>query len=520
MRLSTQFKITLLIFSLLLVVISASIVFTFQQVNRTRSQESLAYRIVQGAADLSYLSNDYVFYHGIQQLSQWETRYASFSDDVASLDVETVDQQALVLDIEANQQRMKTVFEDMVTTIGTSHNHSLDEEQTFPTLQGLWSRISIQTQTVASDGSRLAQLLRSEVEQLNTFSFGLILAIVSSFGAFLGVIYIQTFRRTLKSISELKAGAALIGSGNLDHKLNESKKDEIGELSESFNQMTTNLKNVTASKADLEREMAERKRAELQLREYQNNLEKLVEERTKQLKDAERLAAIGATAGMVGHDIRNPLQAITSDVYLAKADLASTLDSEEKKNVFESLDEIDKNIIYINKIVQDLQDFAKPIRPVAKETNLQRIVDDILAKNDLPSNIKIKFALKETVKVMADPDILKRILGNLVSNAVQAMPQGGKLSICGYSDSKDVVITVTDTGVGIPEGLRSKMFTPLFTTKSKGQGFGLAVVKRMTEALGGSVAFESEVGKGTKFIIRLPSQTEINGNPLDGIVKD
>jgi signal transduction histidine kinase len=109
---------------------------------------------------------------------------------------------------------------------------------------------------------------------------------------------------------------------------------------------------------------------------------------------------------------------------------------------------------------------------------------------------------------MADPDILKRLLGNLVTNAVQAMPQGGNLSINGYLEAKDVVISVEDTGVGIPEEVRSKLFTPLFTTKSMGQGFGLAVVKRMTEALGGSVTFESELGKGTKFIIRLPPPSD------------
>ena len=97
---------------------------------------------------------------------------------------------------------------------------------------------------------------------------------------------------------------------------------------------------------------------------------------------------------------------------------------------------------------------------------------------------------------MTDPDILKRVLGNLVSNAVQAMPEGGKLSIEAYKEENTSVITVGDTGVGIPEEAKDKLFTPLFTTKSKGQGFGLAVVKRMTEALGGAVTFESQEGKG------------------------
>ena len=240
------------------------------------------------------------------------------------------------------------------------------------------------------------------------------------------------------------------------------------------------------------------------LEEYANQMENLANQRAEQLKNAERLATIGATAGMVGHDIRNPLQAITSDVYLAKTELASTSDTEEKKNALESLDEIEKNIFYINKIVADLQDFARPLKPITKETDLPKLIEEVLGKNGVPENIKIQVKLKKDADtVMADPDVLKRILANLVTNAVQAMPEGGKISIKSYKEAKDLIITVTDTGIGIPEEVKDKLFTPLFTTKSKGQGFGLAVVKRMTEALGGTVTFESQKGKGTTFIIRL-----------------
>lgn len=231
--------------------------------------------------------------------------------------------------------------------------------------------------------------------------------------------------------------------------------------------------------------------------------EEAAQESAKKLKDAERLAAIGATAGMVGHDIRNPLQAITSDVYLAKTDLASTLDSEEKKNALESLEEIEKNVVYINKIVADLQDFARPLNPREEETDLKRVIDDLLAKNGLPENVKISVKV-ETGKVVVDSTFINRIMYNLVNNAVQAMPKGGKLAIHTFKEANDTIITVKDTGVGIPDSVKGKLFTPMFTTKSKGQGFGLVVIKRMTEALGGTVSFESQEGKGTTFIIRLP----------------
>jgi len=243
----------------------------------------------------------------------------------------------------------------------------------------------------------------------------------------------------------------------------------------------------------------------IRLEEYANQMEELANQRLEQLRNAERLAAIGATAGMVGHDIRNPLQAMTSDVFLAKSELASIPDSEEKNNALESMDEIEKNIDYINKIVQDLQDFARPLNPKIEESDLKSIVEAFIAKNGLPKNIKIGVKITDDArKIRVDSYFLNRILFNLVTNAVQAMPNGGKLTIDAHKEAEDIVLSVKDTGVGIPLEIQDKMFTLMFTTKSKGQGFGLPVVKRMTESLGGTVTFESKEGKGTSFTIRFP----------------
>jgi PAS domain S-box-containing protein len=252
-------------------------------------------------------------------------------------------------------------------------------------------------------------------------------------------------------------------------------------------------------------DITERKQLENTLENNAKNLEKLVEERTKALKNAERLAAIGATAGMVGHDIRNPLQAITSDIYLAGSEVASLPENEQKKNIKESLDEISKSVEYVNKIVADLQDYARPLKPVVEETDLKDLVKNLLIKSYIPGNIKVSNRIeKNAEKIVADPAFLKRVLGNLVSNAVQAMPDGGKLFVHAYKDAEHIAVKVQDTGVGISEEAKEKLFTPLFTTKSKGQGFGLAVVKRLTETMGGTVTFETQIGKGTTFIIKFP----------------
>jgi PAS domain S-box-containing protein len=249
--------------------------------------------------------------------------------------------------------------------------------------------------------------------------------------------------------------------------------------------------------------------AYVKLEVYANQMGALAEERAEKLRDAERLAAIGAPAGMVGHDIRNPLQAIVGDLYLVRSDLVSMAESREKENIKESLTAIEKNVEYINKIVQDLQDFAKPLNPVVREVDLKALCEDLLYKNDAPENINASCRVEEEARnVFTDPALLQRILSNLITNGFQAMPEGGKLLIDAYRDGDDVVISVQDTGTGISEENKAKLFMPLFTTKSKGQGFGLAVVKRMTEALGGTVTLESEEEKGTKFTIHLPVAKE------------
>jgi PAS domain S-box-containing protein len=226
-----------------------------------------------------------------------------------------------------------------------------------------------------------------------------------------------------------------------------------------------------------------------------------------EIEESKRLSAIGATAGMVGHDIRNPLQAVLGETYLLKEELTAMPENQTKKEVTESLDTIEENVLYINKIVQDLQDFARPITPEITEANLTNVFANIFKNVKLPDAIRLSVNIKGLEMIRTDSMLLQRALTNLVLNAIQAMPNGGSLEIQGQLKDNKIFITVADTGVGIPEEAKSRLFTPMMTTKAKGQGFGLAVTKRLVEALKGTISFESEKGKGTKFNVELPSST-------------
>ncbi|MEM3384166.1 MAG: ATP-binding protein [Nitrososphaeria archaeon] len=256
------------------------------------------------------------------------------------------------------------------------------------------------------------------------------------------------------------------------------------------------------------RDINELKHLEKKLEEYTKHLEELVEIKTRQLKDSERFAAIGQTASMVAHDIRNPLQSIEGAIYLIKEELKSLpLESHKKRELEEIIEIIQTQNDYIDHIVSDLHAFAKTPSSHPTETEIQQVISEALKILRIPDNIQVKLVIQENLrKQFFDPSFLKRILVNLIENAIQAMPKGGELTIDVFEDEQNLHIHVEDTGVGIAEEDKPVIFTPLFTTKAKGQGLGLAVCKKLVEAHNGEISFESKQGKGTRFKIKLPKK--------------
>jgi two-component system sensor kinase FixL len=255
------------------------------------------------------------------------------------------------------------------------------------------------------------------------------------------------------------------------------------------------------------REISLQKQQQRSLEEHAGVLERIVQDREKKLKDAERLVAIGQTAGMVGHDLRNPLQALTGELYLAKGDVATLPMGEARSNLEESIRVMEDQILYMDKIVSDLQAFVQPVHIDKKPVGLSELLSGVIQTVIIPPNVAVKLKNNGgTLQVHVDPQLLKRVLINLVTNALQAMPNGGELNVSAQVDSGGYVsVSVEDTGMGIPDRIRSQIFTPLFTTKPRGQGFGLAVCKRVIEAHGGTISFESCEGKGSRFTVEFPS---------------
>jgi len=254
------------------------------------------------------------------------------------------------------------------------------------------------------------------------------------------------------------------------------------------------------------------RKAREKLQEYAEQLEQKVEERTRELREsqekllkAQRLAVIGELAGMIGHDLRNPLTSIAGAQYYLRKKLASKVDGKVK----EMLELVEKNIAYSNKIINDLLDYSRAIELEPTETSPREILEETLCLVEIPKNIKVKKCVPNRPKIWVDVGKMKRVFVNIIKNAVDAMPQGGTLTITSRKRNNNVEISFVDTGIGMTKKVLEKIWTPLFTTKAKGMGFGLPICKRIVEAHGGSILIESQPGKGTTFTVVVPIKPKI-----------
>jgi PAS domain S-box-containing protein len=220
----------------------------------------------------------------------------------------------------------------------------------------------------------------------------------------------------------------------------------------------------------------------------------------ERLLKAERLAAIGELAAMVGHDLRNPLTGIGGAAYYLKTKLGAELGSREQ----EMIEVIEKSIERSDKIVSDLLEYSRESHLELSETDARSITRDALTHMMPPAGIRIVDSTRNEPKIWADMDKMQRVFLNLIQNAFDAMPEGGTLTIASMKSGANLHVSFTDTGAGMTREIMQQLWSPLFTTKAKGMGLGLPIAKRLVEGHGGSISFESQLGKGSTFTVTLP----------------
>jgi signal transduction histidine kinase len=232
----------------------------------------------------------------------------------------------------------------------------------------------------------------------------------------------------------------------------------------------------------------------------------------EQLKDAqeqlvrtEKLAAVGTLASGVSHELRNPLSAIKNAVFFLKRKLSNKESPDIDARVIQFLDIMDKEIDRSTKIINDLLGFARVISLSKIPSDITVVVNEAMSRAKMAENIKVSKNLPSNLPmVMIDVNKIGQVFINLIENACQAMPDGGELQISIRESKGFIEIEIADSGCGIPEKTIKKIFDPLFTTKPKGIGMGLAVCHGIIEKHHGTIDVKSQEGIGTSILIKLP----------------
>jgi signal transduction histidine kinase len=300
---------------------------------------------------------------------------------------------------------------------------------------------------------------RRNIFLFGTYALALLIAIA------LGTVVVN---QVSKPILRLKEATGQVAAGHLDLRVRSGRRDEIGELEEAFDEMTANLKQSQDEIVKTQRELAWREMAR-----------------------------------QVAHEIKNPLTPMRLSIqhlqqaYADRVEDFGTLLNRITATMIEQIDAL-------SRIASEFSSFARMPPRSMQPCSVHAIVRDVVT---LFQQEKLTFTLAldaDTDVVRADPDELRRVVINILRNAVQAMNGRGSVSIRTSSAAGSMTVRIEDSGPGIPEELRGRLFEPNFSTKSEGMGLGLAIVKRAVEDMGGSVAVESALGKGTAMILRMP----------------
>jgi two-component system NtrC family sensor kinase len=319
---------------------------------------------------------------------------------------------------------------------------------------------------------KFADMRRSAVLDFLGLTIGgmIIALVVSSFLA----------RGVLKPIKHLVFASRQLAEGDLEHQVKLKSKDEIGELGETFNLMASSLK---------ERD------------------DKLKEHTSQQIMKSERLATLGQLAAGVAHEINNPLGTISIYAQMILDELGKDNDS-----CRESLEVVMKQTNRAGRIVKDLLEFARQSEPEMRILNINDVLRkaiEITTHSAELQNISLaKYLVGELPDVQGDTDKLQQVFVNIIINAIQAMPEGGELTVGTRltEDGEFVEVEISDTGCGIPQEHLSKLFDPFFSTKGTGEGtgLGLSVSLGIIQKHKGTIDVKSKVGVGSTFTIRLP----------------
>ncbi|MDB5531695.1 MAG: two-component sensor histidine kinase [Hyphomicrobiales bacterium] len=319
--------------------------------------------------------------------------------------------------------------------------------------------------------------LTSDFSFLSHFRTVLLFAILALAAAFLSLavsfVFAELISRPLRALTD---GVRKVTSGNYDARVREEGGRELTELEAGFNAMTEQLQRVDEMEAEMRR--------------------------------LERFAALGEATTAIAHEIRNPLGIIKTSSEVVR--MTGTLSASSARLIGFVVDEVNR----IDQLVQDLIDYVRPKEPNKTRLNLftdvvMRVVEFAQPELERRHIVCTVSPPSTEALILADAAGLYQAFLNIILNAMEAMPDGGRLTVSVEHEGETVKVLCSDSGIGIPEDVKARIFEPFVTSKPRGTGLGLAKVMLVVKQHGGSIEFDSEPGGGTRFILHFPSLAQL-----------
>ena len=548
MKIKNRFYINAGILIVPAIILSSVILVMSDRIEEKNKDQEIANEIHIAISQLDIITYEYLLYHEKRMREQWISKYNSINEILEKeIEVKKLIRPGFVAlsdsfsQVTANYKEKQKLIQEGAAQAKIDAVLSLEKR--------LVAQLLIKSSSIISDATIFAEEARTEATKAqkltNTLTSILVIILVVSVIT-TSLIFAKSI---LKPLGELTKGAGIIGKGGLEHKVEVKTKDEIGELANAFNRMTSiltsNLKTITASHDELNKEITERKQAEEELRKLKEELEVKVAERTKELQESVQKLNKGQKAMLLmvedlnqtskelkeaniklkgldhlksmfiasmSHELRTPLNSIIGLTGIILQGISGKITEVQRKELMMVKNSANHLLVLINDIIDVSKIEAGKVELVIEELDLSELIQEVSNSFKIAvdkKGLKLSLETPERLIIKSDKRRAKQVIINLMSNAVKYMDKG-EIEIKAAKKDECVEVSVADTGIGIKkENIKMlfKQFSRIHVagmTRVEGTGLGLYISKKIADLLGGEIEAKSEFGKGSKFTFTLP----------------